>query len=61
MPLTPDEVAEIAKQVADLSAFLNTALRRDDTGKSRIDKAESKELLRRLTTLAAVVARDAID
>lgn len=59
--ITPEEAAEIARQVAELSAFLSTALRRDATGRSRLDKAEGKALLRRLTTLAALIARDVLD
>ena len=61
MPVTPDEAAEIAKQVAELATFLNAALRRDATGRSRLDKAEGRELLRRLLALGALVARDVVD
>jgi hypothetical protein len=61
MPVTPDEAAEMARQVAELATFLTAALRRDAAGRVRIDRAEGKELLRRLTALGALVARDVLD
>jgi hypothetical protein len=61
MPVTPDEAAEMARQVAELATFLTAALRRDATGRSRLDRTEGRELLRRLTALGALVARDVLD
>lgn len=61
MPFTPAEVTEIVHAVAELSSWLHGALKRDAEGKVRIDKAESRQLLKRLTLLAAMVARDALD
>lgn len=61
MPLTPAEVSEIVHSLAELSSWLHGALRKDSDGKVRIDKAESRQLLKRLTLLAALVARDALD
>ena len=61
MAFTPAEVTEIVHAVAELSSWLHGALRRDSEGKVRIDKAESRQLLKRLTVLAGMVARDALD
>lgn len=61
MPFTPAEVSEIVHSLAELSSWLHGALRKDADGKVRIDKAESRQLLKRLTLLAALVARDALD
>lgn len=61
MPFTPDEAISLSVELADLGAFLDKALRKDDTGKVRLDKDEGKELLRRLTTLTAKVALDVLD
>lgn len=61
MPFTPAEVSEIVHSLAELSSWLHGALRKDPDGKVRIDKAESRQLLKRLTLLAALVARDALD
>lgn len=61
MPFTPDEAISLSVELAELVAFLDKALRKDDTGKVRLDKDEGKELLRRLTTLTAKVALDVLD
>jgi len=60
MPFTPDEAISLSVELAELGAFLDKALRKDDTGKVRLDKDEGKELLRRLTTLTAKVALDVL-
>ena len=61
MAFTPAEVTDIVHAVAELSSWLHGALKRDSEGKVRIDKAESRQLLKRLTVLASMVARDALD
>lgn len=61
MPFTPDEAVVLAGELAELGAFLDKALRKDDSGKVRLDKDEGKELLRRLTALTAKVALDVLD
>ena len=61
MPLDPTEAAAIALKAADLTAFLTGALRKDDDGIVRLNPDEARTLLRKLTTLAALVARDALD
>jgi hypothetical protein len=61
MPFTPDEAISLSVELAELGAFLDKALRKDDTGKVRLDKDEGKELLRRLTALTAKVALDVLD
>lgn len=59
--IDPTEAAAIAVKAADLVAFLSGALRKDADGVVRLNPAEGKKLLRKLTDLAATVARDAID
>ena len=61
MPIDPTEAAAIAVKAADLVAFLTGALRKDDDGVVRLNPAEARTLLRKLTDLTATVARDAID
>lgn len=61
MPFTPDEAISLSVELAELGAFLDKALRKDDSGKVRLDKDEGKELLRRLTALTAKVALDVLD
>lgn len=61
MPFTPDEAISLSVELAELGTFLDKALRKDDTGKVKIDKDEGKELLRRLTALTAKVALDVLD
>lgn len=61
MPFTPDEAISLSVELAELGAFLDKALRKDDTGKVRLDKDEGRELLRRLTALTAKVALDVLD
>jgi len=61
MPLTADEAISLGAELIELGQFLEKALRKDESGKSKLDPAESKELLRRLTTLTAKVALDVLD
>lgn len=61
MPLSPAEAVVLAEEVAELVAFLNKALRKDDDGKVRLNPAETKEMLRRLGQLTAHVTRDLLD
>lgn len=61
MPVSPDEAVVLAEEVAELVAFLNKALRKDDDGKVRLNPAETKGLLRRLGQLTAHVTRDLLD
>lgn len=61
MPLTADEAITLGAELVDLAQFLDKALRKDESGKSKLDPAESKELLRRLTALTAKVALDVLD
>lgn len=61
MPLSPAEAVVLAEEVAELVAFLNKALRKDDDGKVRLNPDETKEMLRRLAQLTAHVTRDLLD
>jgi hypothetical protein len=61
MPFTAEEAISLSLELADLGAFLDKALRKDESGKVKLDKDEGKELLRRLTALTAKVALDVLD
>jgi ribosomal protein S15P/S13E len=61
MPFTPDELAALAVEAAELAQFLNDAFRKDEEGKVRLSKAESKMLFRRLSRLALHLGRDFTD
>jgi len=61
MPFTTDEAIALGSELIDLGQFLDKALRKDDSGKVKLDPSESKELLRRLTALTAKVALDVLD
>ena len=61
MPLTPDEAVVLGAELIDLIQFLDKALKKDDEGHSKLDPDEAKELLRRLTKLAAKTAIDVLD
>ncbi|MEY2713901.1 MAG: hypothetical protein RIT24_244 [Planctomycetota bacterium] len=61
MPLTPDEAVGLALELADLISFVDAALKPDDTGVKRLNPAEARELLRRLSRLTAKVAVDVLD
>jgi len=61
MPLTPNEAVVLGAELIDLIRFLDRALKDDDGGNVKLDPDEAKELLRRLTKLAAKIALDVID
>jgi len=61
MPLTPNEAVVLGAELIDLIRFLDRALKDDDGGNVKLDPDEAKELLRRLTKLAAKNALDVID
>ena len=61
MGMTAQEAIAIGLEVEALVAFLQAALRKDKDGKPRLDKKEAKELLRRIGSLTALVARDMLD
>lgn len=61
MPLTPNEAIVLGAELVDLIRFLDRALKDEDGGNVKLDPDEAKELLRRLTKLAAKIALDVID
>lgn len=61
MPLTPNEAIVLGAELVDLIRFLDRALKDEDGGNVKLDPDEAKELLRRLTKLAAKIAIDVID
>ena len=61
MPLTVAEAIALGVEAEQLIEFLTRALRKDEDGKSRLVRSESRELVRRLTSLAEHVIRDAVD
>lgn len=61
MPITPVEAVEIGTDAYELVLFLQKALRVDEDGKKRLDKAEVAQLLKMLAPLVAKITRDLID
>lgn len=61
MPITPVEAVEIGTDAYELVLFLQKALKVDEDGKKRLDKAEVAQLLKMLAPLAAKITRDIID
>jgi len=61
MPLTSNEAIVLGAELVDLIRFLDRALKDEDGGNVKLDPDEAKELLRRLTKLAAKIALDALD
>lgn len=61
MPITPVEAIDIGTDAYELAQFLTKALKVDEDGKRRLDKAEMAQLLKMLTPLAAKITRDILD
>jgi hypothetical protein len=61
MAFTPAEAASLALDLADLVAFITKALKEDEKGQKTIDKAEVKELQKKLKALAIKTAIDIVD
>lgn len=61
MPITPVEAVDIGTDAYELVLFLQKALKVDEDGKKRLDKAEVAQLLKLLAPLAAKITRDLID
>ena len=61
MPITPLEMADIGADAYELVQFLTKALKVDEDGKRRLDKAEMGQLLKMLTPLAVKITRDMVD
>jgi hypothetical protein len=61
MPITPVEAADIGTDAYEVVLFLQKALKVDEDGKRRMDKAEMVVLLKMLAPLAAKITRDLLD
>lgn len=61
MPITPVEAVEIGTDAYELVLFLQKALKVDEDGKKKLDKAEVAQLLKLLAPLVAKITRDLID
>jgi len=61
MPITPVEMADIGTDAYEVVLFLQKALKVDEDGKKRLDKAEMVVLLKMLAPLAAKITRDILD
>lgn len=61
MPITPVEAIDIGTDAYELAQFLTKALKVDEDGKRRLDKAEMAQLLKMLTPLAMKITRDLLD
>lgn len=61
MPITPVEAVDIGTDAYEVVLFLQKALKVDEDGKKRLDKAEMVVLLKMLAPLAAKITRDILD
>jgi hypothetical protein len=61
MPISPEEAVVLADEVAELAAFLNKALRKDDDGVVRFSPTESREVVRRLLSVARLITLALLD
>jgi hypothetical protein len=61
VPITPTEAIDIGTDAYELAQFLTKALKVDEDGKRRLDKAEMGQLLKMLTPLAVKITRDLLD
>jgi hypothetical protein len=61
MPINPMEAITLGMEAEALAEFLIKSLKKDVDGHKRLDKAETRELLQRISTLAAHIARDMVD
>jgi hypothetical protein len=61
MPITSVEAVDIGTDAYEVVLFLQKALKVDEDGKKRLDKAEMVVLLKMLAPLAAKITRDLLD
>jgi hypothetical protein len=61
MPIDPIEAITLGMEAESLAEFLVKSLKVDVDGHKRLDKTETRELLQRISTLAAHIARDMLD
>ena len=61
MAISTEEAVALGLEVEGMIKFLTGALRKDADGKPRLDKGETKELVRRMGLLLARVTRDMLD
>ena len=60
MPISPKEAVELAIEAEQLAEILVKVFKRDETGKVRITKEESKVISKRLLEFAGHIAKDAL-
>jgi len=61
MPITSVEAVDIGTDAYEVVLFLQKALKVDEDGKKKLDKAEMVVLLKMLAPLAAKITRDILD
>lgn len=61
MPLTPDEAVKLAFEAEEVFQIIRKALKKDEDGKVRVSRAETKKIVLGLTRLAADFAREYLD
>ncbi len=61
MPITSVEAVDIGTDAYEIVLFLQKALKVDEDGKKKLDKAEMVVLLKMLAPLAAKITRDILD
>jgi hypothetical protein len=61
MPLSPDEALKLALEAEEVFQTIRGALKKDEDGKVRVSRAETKKIILGLTKLAADFAREYLD
>ena len=61
MPLEAEELAELSDEAWDLIEQIRTITDEDGDGGRQVTRSERRELLRRVTALAAQLALDIVD
>ena len=61
MPLTPDEAIKLAFEAEEVFQTIRNALKKEEDGKVRVSRTETKKIVLGLTKLAADFAREYLD
>ena len=61
MPLTPNELVELAPDAVNLVQAITAALRKDEDGKVRVTREEARQIRSLIFKLAVHAAQEAID
>lgn len=61
MPLDPQEIVTLSTEAVELGLAIGNAFKADSPGGKRVTKEEGQALLKKVTQLAADIAREVLD